>query len=430
MATRAPLTEAEKEYIYRRKQEGASLTQIAHELECAYETARKWWRQKRDGTQPRPRGRPRRGILSTYAASIREGAIAFKRKHPHWGPPNVKLQLKRDLGLEEDELPSSPRLSALFKAECPEAVQPRKRRLYPERAPPSVTHPHQRWQVDGKEKVPIGDSDVATILNIRDPVGALMIASRAFLTTTPEWLRKLTLQEVQDTLRQAFTEWGLPLEIQTDRETVYVGAPQETFPSLFTLWLVGLGIKHIVSRDRRPTDQAHVERNHRTLGDMAWKDQPPDTVEQLQPVLDDCRQRYNEELPVQAADCAGQPPLIVRPWARHSGRPFHPGLEWMLFDLQRVDAYLAQQVWTRKVSARGTLQIGRHRYQVGSTHAGQTVSARFIPDQRIFRFQSSDGTLIAERPAFGLDKVDIIGHMPFEEAFPLSFQLPLPLEGV
>jgi transposase InsO family protein len=356
--------------------------------------------------------------------------MVLKRAHPHWGPANVKLQLKRDLELEEEELPSNARLSALFKAECPEAVQPRQRRLYPERAPPSVTHPHQRWQVDGKEKVTIGDDDVVTILNARDPVGALMIASRAFVTTTPQWLRKLTLQEVQDTLRQAFTEWGLPLEIQTDRETVYVGAPQETFPSLFTLWLVGLGIQHIVSRNRRPTDQAHVERSHRTVGDMAWKDQPRDTVEQLQSLLDDCRQRYNQELPVQAADCEGRSPLQVRPWARHSGRPFHSGLEWTLFDLQRVDAFLARHVWTRKVSAHGEVHIGRHRYQVGCHHAHMTVSVRFCPDTRSFRFQSSDGTLIAIRPAVKLDQVDIIGYMPIELALPEFFQLPLPLEGV
>lgn len=430
MATRAPLTEAEKEYIFERKREGAALRQIADELDCAYETGRKWWRYWRDGTRPAARGRPHTGILSTYPASVREVAVALKRAHPHWGPANVKLQLKRDLELEEEQLPSNARLSALFKAECPEAVQPRQRRLYPERAPPSVTHPHQRWQVDGKEKVPIGEHDVATILNVRDPVGALMIASQAFVTTTEKGFRKLTLQEVQDTLRQAFAEWGLPLEIQTDRAQVFVGAPQGTFPSLFTLWLVGLGIQHIVSRDRHPTDQAHVERTHRTLGDMAWKDQPCDAVEQLQPLLDDGRQRYNQELPVQAADCAGRPPLEVRPWAQHSGRPFHSGLEWRLFDLQRVDAFLASHVWTRKVSARGTVEIGRHRYQLGASHAKTTVSVRFISATRVFRFQSCDGTIIADHPAVGLDKPDIIGRIPIEEALPLFFQLPLPLEGV
>jgi transposase-like protein len=430
MATRAPLTEAEKEYIHDRKKEGATLAEIACELDCAWGTARKWWRYQRDGKSPRPRGRPHAGILSTYPAEIRETAVVIKRAHPHWGPANVKVEMKRQMGLSDGELPSDSRLSALFQAECPEAVQPRKRRQYPERPPPEVTHPHQRWQMDGKEKVPVGDDDVATVLNVRDPVGALMIASRAFVTTTEKGWRKLALWEVQDTLRLAFTEWGLPLEVQTDREVVYVGSPGSDFPSLFTLWLVGLGITHVVSRSKRPTDQAHVERNHRTLGDMAWKDEHFPVVESLQTTLDDRRQRYHEELPVQAADCQGHPPLKVRPWARHSGRPFHPALEWKLFDMKRVDAYLAHQVWTRQVSATGNISLGGHPYYVGRTHLEERVSVRFIAETRSFRFRAGDGTLVAELAAVGLDKVDIIGGMPVEEAFPLTFQLPLPLEGV
>ena len=430
MATRVPLTEAEKQYIYNRKKEGATLKQIARELNCSPETARKWWRYLRDGIQPPPRGRPPAGILSTYPASVRQTAIAIKRAHPHWGPANVKLELKRQLGLGDDELPSDSRLSALFKAECPEAVQPRKRAHLPEKPPPPFTRPHQRWQMDSKEAVPIGDGDVATILNVPDPAGALMIAGRAFVTTTEKGWRKLNLEEVQDTLRLAFSEWGLPLEIQTDREVVYVGSPGCDFPSLFTLWLVGLGITHIVSRDQRPTDQAHIERNHRTLGDMAWKDEHFDTVEQLQRILDDRRQRYNEELPVQAANCQGCPPLEVHPWARHSGRPFHPALEWTLFDMARVDAYLSSHLWTRKVSATGNVSVGGHLYYVGRTHLEETVSVRFIAETRSFRFEAADGALVAELPAVGLDKADLIGCVPLEEALPVAFQLPLPLEGV
>lgn len=430
MTTRAPLTEAEKQYVYDRKQQGMSLAKIAQELDCALETARKWWRYKRDARRPRRRGRPRTGILSTYPARIREEAVFLKRTHPHWGPANVKLEMKRRMHLEVDELPSNARLSALFRAECPEAVQPRQKHHYPEKAPPKASCPHERWQIDEKEAVRVGDREWANILNIRDPVGALMIASRAFLTTTEKAWRKLDRQEVQDTLREAFQRWGLPLQIQTDHGKKYVGNSQASFPALFTLWLVGLGIDHIVSRSRRPTDQPQVERSHRTVGDMSWKDQHFDTVEQLQALVDDCCQRYNYEFPVQAARCAGCPPLEVYPWAHHSGRPFHPELEWELFDLQRVDAYLADYVWTRPVSQHGEVKIGRHRYHVGCIHAGQTISVRFVPDQRAFRFEASDGSWSVDRPAIGLDKVDIIGRMPIEAAHPLVFQLPLPLEGV
>ncbi|HET7087485.1 MAG TPA: hypothetical protein VFL17_02430 [Anaerolineae bacterium] len=430
MAIRAPLTAAEKQYLQTRKEAGATLASIARDLSCSLETVRKWWRRLRHGVTSRPRGRPRRGILSTYPAGVAEEAVAIKRAHPHWGPANVKLELKGRLQLADDQLPSDARVAALFRAQCPDAVQPRRRQQYPNVPPPPARRPHQRWQIDGKEKVAVGDGEVATILNIRDPAAALMIGSRAIRTTTAQGWRKVTLPEVQDTLRQAFTAWGLPLEVQTDHEVVYVGSAETAFPSHFTLWLVGLGLTHLTSRDRRPTDQPQVERGHRTLGDMAWKDEHFDRVEDLQAALDDRRQRYNQELPVHAADCHGRPPLGAHPEARHSGRPFHPALEWTLFDMRRVEAYLACHVWTRQVSAAGNVGLSNHLYYVGCTYHQQTVSVRFIPETRTFRFQVADGTPVKELPAVGLDQVDLIGYMPLEEAVPVVFQLPLPLEGV
>lgn len=430
MATRTPLTQAEQAYIPRRKQVGASLSVIAAELHCADATVRKWWRRWRTGQAAQGRGRPRAGILSTYPAPLVAQALALKHAHPHWGPANVKLELKRQPAFQSARLPSDARLATLFKARCPEAVQSRQRRAYPAHPPPKVRQPHQRWQIDGKEKVAVGEHDVATVLNVRDPAGALMIASQAILTTTPHSWRKVTVREVQETLRAAFATWGLPLALQTDHEVVYTGSPEADFPSPFTLWLVGLGLEHVPSRERRPTDQPQVERSHRTLGDMAWKDEHFDGLDDLQATLDDRRQRYNQELPVHAADCQGRPPLDAHPEARHSGRPFHPALEWTLFDMARVEAYLAARVWTRQISASGNVGIGHHVYYVGRAHPNQTVSVRFLPATRTFRFQLADGTRVAEQPAVGLDKVDLIGFMPLEEAFPLAWQLPLPLQGV
>jgi len=63
-----------------------------------------------------------------------------------------------------------------------------------------------------------------------------------------------------------FARWGtLPDEVQTDGEAVLIGRPQDTFPSPFTLWLRGLGITHLRIRPGKPTDNAEVERCHRTV---------------------------------------------------------------------------------------------------------------------------------------------------------------------
>jgi transposase InsO family protein len=430
MTTRPPLTEAEKAYLAERRAAGVTYPDIARDLGCAVITIRKHARRQRDHQVARPRGRPAHGILSTYPAELVEQAVAVKRAHPHWGPANVQVELQRLAGLPATALPSRARLSALFKARCPEAVQPHRHPAYPERALPHAWSAHQRWQMDAKEKVVLAEHAIASVLNVRDPVTAVMIASQAFLTTTEHHWRKLTLPEVQATLRTAFAEWGCPLEIQTDHEDVYVGAATSDFPSRFTLWLLGLTIQHVTSRSRRPTDQAQIERGHRTLGDMTWKDETFAQVPALQTALDDRRQRYNTELPVTAADCAGQPPLRVHPVARFSGRPFHPELEWELFDLNRVDAFLAQQVWTRHVGEQGQVGIGADHYYLGRVRAFQTVTVRFQPGTRTFRFEAADGTHLATMPARGLDQADLIGFKPRAEPAPLIFQFPLPLVGV
>jgi hypothetical protein len=257
-----------------------------------------------------------------------------------------------------------------------------------------------------------------------------MIASQAFVTTTAHGWRKLTLPEVQGVLRAAFAAWGCPLEIQTDHEDVYVGAATSDFPSHFTLWLRGLSIQHITSRSHRPTDQAQIERSHRTMGDMTWKDEAFAQLSALQDALNDRQQRYNSELPVTAADCDGQPPLSVHPTARFSGRPFQPELEWVLFDLNRVDAFLAQQIWIRHVGEQGQVGVGSDHYYLGRDYAFQTVTVHFQPATRTFRFDLADGTHLADIPARGLDKADLIGYAPLSEGGPLIFQFPLPLAGV
>jgi transposase-like protein len=430
MTKRGALTQAEREYVDRRHRAGASLAVIAAELGCGWQTVRKWWRRQRRGQAVPIRGRPAQGILSTYPAELVQRAVELKATHPHWGPPNVKLELRRDERFSHSRLPSDARLSALFKARCPAAVQPHRRQLYPPPAPAAVRRPHQRWQIDGQEKVPFGSDQAATLLNVRDPAGALMIASRAILGTTPQGWRKPSRDEIKETLRDAFSHWGLPLEIQTDHEVVYTGAPGTDFPTTFSLWLVGLGLAHVTSRDRRPTDQAQVERGHRTLGDMSWKDQPSQTLAQLQALVDERRARYNQELPVRAAGCHGQPPLVAHPAARHSGRSFARAMEWELFELQRVDRYLAQFAWTRQVGTTGQVSLGGRAYFVGHAYDRQPVSVRFLPLTRAFRIELPNGSFIRQWPALGLEPVDLIGFMPLDEALLISLQLPLPWLGV
>lgn len=431
MTHRSPLSVDERAYLIRRKQAGATHRQVAAELGCARATARKHWQAYRRGRAPAARGRPRRGVLSTFAPEVRAEAVRLKQTHPHWGPANVRVDLQAQRQWPATALPSLARLSALFRAECPQAVQPRQHAVFRQAPPPPVHQPHQRWQLDAKESVRLSDGTQVTVLEARDPAGALMIASRVWVTPSAGGggCRKLTRAEIQATLREAFTEWGCPLEIQTDHEGVYAGAVGTDFPTPFTLWLVGLGITHRLSRHQRPTDQPHGERQHRTAGDLVWKDAPGATPAELQAHLDAARRRYHYQLPVRAADCAGQPPLVGRPERIHSGRPFDPAREADRFDRERVAAFLGGRVWRRKVSSTGTVCLGDHVYALGRAHSGQEVSIRFLTTPWAFRFALPDGTPVADRPAQGLSLTELLGPAPEAAVFRAPVQLALPLGG-
>jgi hypothetical protein len=174
----------EKERNLTLKQEkGWSLRAIAVELQCSCFTVRKWWRHERDHKQLRPRGRPGKGILSTYPESLIDKAVEIKQAHPHWGPANVRLELKKELAQPAAKIPSRARLAVLFKVRCREAVQSRQTRAYPEQAPVPSRHPHQRWPVDAQEGLSLIGGEKINILDVRDPCG-LAIGSHALITST------------------------------------------------------------------------------------------------------------------------------------------------------------------------------------------------------------------------------------------------------
>ena len=107
-----------------------------------------------------------------------------------------------------------------------------------------------------------------------------------------------------------------------------------------------------------------------------------------------------------------------------------------IFDLKRVDAYLATFTWERKVGKTGQITLGgRHQsYSVGRTYARQQVLVRFDPTDRHFVFHDVDDpeSEIGRRPARGLDVTDRTGLATWPAGLGVQ-QLPLPLfvsEGV
>jgi len=421
MSQRTALSETERERIYRGKLQGQTLAELAQELQCSVGCVRKWWRRARDGglegLQTRRCGAPATGVLGCCAPEVRQTAVRLKQRHPGWGPARVRVELERLPELHGCHPPSRSRLAAFFKQTCPECVAQRRSRSARAVAPPPAQMGHEVWQLDVQEGVRLADGCIASICNVRDPVGAAMIASWAVAVQTAQHWRKLTWQEHRQVLRSAFAEWQtLPDAVQTDNELGIAGSAADPFPGRLTLWLVGLGVEHRLSRPHCPTDQAHVERNHRTLDGFACDPAGLCDLPTLQHALDTSRQIYNAAFPCRASDCAGRPPLIAHPELRQPRRPYRPEWELALFDLSRVDRFLAGFTFQRKVNSGGRLSLGRQMYSVGRPWAGQTVTVRFDADQRqwTFSLDQADGQTseIGRRPVKNLDVETLTGLAP------------------
>lgn len=435
MSNQSPLSLIQKERIYRGKLEGRTLSELAAEVGCTVQCARKWWRVGRDkgleGLRAPRRGRGQSGILSEFDSRVAETALTLKRAHPRWGANRVLVELKEDPELSGVRLPGRSRLAAFFKARCPECVAVPKPRPDPPKRLPDATAAHEVWQLDSQEGIRLRNGEIATLCNIRDPVGAAMIASRAFAVQTKRHWRKLAWTEVRGVLRDAFTEWQtLPDEVRTDNELGLAGGPNDPFPGKLTLWLVGLGVAHRFIRPGCPTDQPQIERNHRTLDGFALDDEATADQSHLQHALDRERTVYNYHFPAQASDCAGRPPIIAHPELFKPRRYYEPNLELALFDMHRVYDYLATFTFQRRINASAQVSLGCRMYSLGKKlirdRQVATVLVRFDPNQKAWIFLTENQEELVRRSPKDLDVQTLTGLDPsvFQLTQPVQLTLP------
>jgi hypothetical protein len=426
MATRT--TQEQRQRFCRRHDSGETLPAIAGTESVSKWTVRYWCRQARTG-----RGlhthyhREPAGLLATCGPKVRYCILRLRLEHPHWGPNRILYKLRKRPSLQGLALPSEASIGRYL------YQWPRFRRRPKQEAardrPNAPRHVHERWQVDFKLGIPLSDGTLANLHTVRDPVGEACIG--ATLSPAGKAGRKpqpVSLEQVRSGLRLCFARWQtLPDQIQTDGESALAGSCSQLFPSVFTLWLKGLGIEHLVTRPATPTDNAEVERCHRTVNDYAIIGNDQADFTQLQTILDQSVHELNYELPSRAEGCAGRAPIAAHPELLHPRRPFQPEHELAYFDLKRVDAYLATFTWSRLVGKTGQVEVGRHVYSVGRAWARRSVQIRFDPTDRYFVFEEPDEPHkeIRRRPAKGLDVADLTGLAEWPDGLGVQ-QLPLP----
>ena len=381
--------------------------EIAAILNRPIATVRKWRRIAQRQTRPDLAshfGRKRTGALSTFPAALQAHIRQLRDTHRGWGADTILVELRQDARWREQHLPSAARIAAFLKeAGLTRTYQTRRPLTQPRVDAP--TEPHAEWQLDAQGAMTVAGVGTVSVITVVDVVSRVKVASY------PDVGRpQPTMAEYQLTLRRAFTSFGLPERITFDHGTSFIDHTSASpFPTLLHLWLIALGIVVLLTRKRRPTDHALVERTHQTMCGQALVGQQYADAEALRAALDERREVLNTAYPTRGL--GKQPPLTAYPEARHSGRTYRPEWEAALLDLQRVDAYLAQGEWFRQTNCHGEFWLGQQRYSVGRKYAKQEVAVRFDPQTRDLVARPGNGTDALRFPIKGVDVADLMGEV-------------------
>lgn len=397
----------EKVLIQVRVEAGATLKQIADELGCSVACVRKHWRRIRDGTKKalvaQERGTHRKGALCSVAEVVLDTVKRCKQEHPRWGADRLVAELHR-LQVEYGDdpvwaithLPGRTQIARYLKEHyAPLEPTLAKRKVVTE-APKVASAAHEVWQMDMQEDILLGDNSYATTCTIRDEYSGAIIASDAFLTlspsgTTPKTTqrgRKLIPPEQWSVIEQGVRRFGiLPVMLQTDNEAQMAGSSVSDFPSLFTLRLAGDGIVHRFTRPHRPTDNAEVERTHRTIGGFVYSATDLANLLALRSALQREVECYNHYFPSRAKHCLtlqgrGQPPLVAHPQLMQPER-FPPFRRFQQeqplahFSYERLLPRLAALQLERSATSKGQVTFGGFRYSIGTANGSRRVAIHF-----------------------------------------------------
>jgi transposase len=407
---------------------GMSDPQIAAQTGWSVHTVRKHRRRAARAGRAglvSPVGRPVRGPLSTVSTEMRETIRVWRTAHPGWGPDTLRAELARAPRFAGQKIPSRASIARYLKVEGLSRRYEKHRDLpQPTRHP--VQAPHECWELDARGYSRVPEVGVISLVNLNDRF------SHARLMSYPVWVgnkrctRHPTTEDYQTVLRLAFTDWGLPQQLQVDHDSVFIDNNSASpFPTRLHLWTLLLGIDLVFSRAGRPTDQAMTERSHQLWAKQCLLGATFADWDQLFHTLRQRRDFLNYHLP--CASLNGQPPLVAFPHAMHSGRAYRPEWERDLLDFSRLWDYLAQGRWFRQTSKDFTFSLGRQVYYLGRPWQHTELEITFDPTDQQLVCRDPSGALAARCPIKGLTPDDLMGTLAHHINLP-SFQLALPLD--
>jgi transposase InsO family protein len=218
----------------------------------------------------------------------------------------------------------------------------------------SYARPRDCYQIDATE-VKLAAGSAVVVFDVLDDCTRLLAACRAAPAETAE--------AATAAMDKAVNEYGAPAIVLSDNGTAFTS--RLTRPGTLSSFVRALhkwGVRPINSSPYHPQTCGKVERHHQTLKKWLRSQPPPETIEDLQILLDTYRKYYNTERRHSAL------PRRVTPRQAWDAAPGQGGPSSLPV---QADAVLLRC----KVADNGKISIGRyHCTSVGRAHVGTTVT--------------------------------------------------------
>jgi transposase InsO family protein len=234
-----------------------TVTELAERYTVSRKTIYKWTkRYERDGPAGlQEHSRAARTRPHQTPEAITEQVLAFRRRHPGWGPRTIQAYLKKHQ--PEISWPAASTIGDLFDRHGLTSKRPRRRHApAPERATSEPTGPNQLWCCDFKGEFLLGNRQYCYPLTVTDQFSRMLLGATAQSCTQSV--------PTHASFARIFAEYGLPEAMLSDNGAPFAGKGPRRISRL-SLWWLKLGIRHVLSRPGCPQDNPRHERMHRRM---------------------------------------------------------------------------------------------------------------------------------------------------------------------
>jgi mannose-6-phosphate isomerase-like protein (cupin superfamily) len=216
-------------------------------------------------------------------------------------------------------------------------------------------------------------------------------------------------EHIQEQFRQWFSHWGLPEEVRLDNGCPWGG--WYDLPTVFAMWLLGLGLKVHFNPAGHPQDNGVIERFN-GLGQRWAEVEQCHSAAQAQAHLNEVDEIQRAYMPSRA----GPSRLQAYPTVRHSGRTYSRPWEDENWDLEKVEDDLETVVATRKVGAQGRITLCYRSVYVAARVRGTNVQVQYDRGSKMWVISSGDGQVLRAVAAIEVSREKIMALTTYQEA--------------